>query len=95
MPVRQKNTWRQGLLQTSSCCHGAELARCSDLIWRGSRALWRYHLPGGKCKNNHVFGRVFELRETAAKKMGDEMFSVEIRQEKSAFSWKAYLKQRS
>lgn len=82
MPVRQKNTWWQDVPWTSSCCRGAEAVRCSDLMWHGSRAPWRSHLLGGKCKNNHVFGCVFELRETAAKEVGDEIISMEIRQEK-------------
>lgn len=81
MPVRQKNTRQQGLPQASSCCRGAELARCSDLMWRGSHTLWRYHLLGGKYKNNHIFGHVFELCETAVKEMGGEMLPVEARQE--------------
>lgn len=77
MPLRQK----MGLPQASSCC-GAELAWYSDLMWRGSNASWRYHLLGGKCKNNHVFGNVFDLRETAANEMGEEVLLMEIRQEK-------------
>lgn len=82
MPVRQKNTWWQGVPPTPSCCHGAEVVWCSDLMWHGSRALWRYRLLGGKCKNNPVFSCVFELHETAAEEVGDEIISVEIRQEK-------------
>lgn len=78
MPLRQKI---MGLSQTSSCC-GAELAWYSDLMWRGSHASWRYHLLRGKCKNNTVFGSVFELRETAANETEEEMLFVEIRQEK-------------
>lgn len=81
MPVREKNTWWQGVPLTSSCCRGAEAVWCCDLMRHGSCALWRYHLLGGKYKNNHVFGCVFELRETAAKEVGDEMISVEIMQE--------------
>lgn len=82
MPVRQKNTWWQGVSATSSCCRGAGVVWCSDLMRHGSRAPWRYHLLGGKCKNNHGFGCVSELRETAAKEVGDEIISMEIRQEK-------------
>lgn len=75
MQVRQKDTRWQGLPQALCCCFGAELARCSDLMWHGSRFPWRYRLLGGKCENNPVFGCVFETSV-------NEMLSVKIRQEK-------------